>query len=406
MGQFNLTNSSAYFKEKYLKLSENVYNSANVTLARVKKSYDFVGKQTVRAIPQSFAGGVGSGSIPIPQFDLASDAIFTAKKVYAVCEIDREAIKAADGKDGSFVAQTKHSVEKTVESFNRNMSRILWNELDNGQLGTGDGATNVTGDGTTATPFLVIISAATWKEANWEEMDGVNVGTETTVLRIAEVVPSTRQIKLVGTSAILAAAAALPGSITSKIYMQGSKDNDPQSIARVLDATSGSLYGITVTRRWQASTQIASGGAGLTTDFMNKDMLEIQRKCGKVPKLIITSFTQYRKLLNLLEDQKRYIVEPRAENLKGKISFEGLAFHSSAGLVPIFPERFVADDRVYYVNDDFVEMIHRPDFGWFDDDGTVFLRKADSDAYDARYGGYLENYIAPNFHGVRTGLAV
>lgn len=406
MGQFNLTVSSAYFKEKYAKISENVYNSANVTLGRVKKSYDFTGKQIVRAIPQSFSGGVGSGTLPVPQYDQASDAILTAKKVYAVCEIDRESIKAADGKDGSFVAQTKHTVAKTVESWNRNMSRILWNEQTNGALGTGDGATTVTGDGSTATPYLVVISATTWKEANFEEQDGVNIGTETTILRIQEVVPASRQLKLVGTSATLAAAVAGATFTSAIIYMQGSKDNDPQSIARVLDATSGSLYSIPVTRRWKASTQADDNGAGLTTDMLNKDMLEIQRKCGKVPNLIITSFVQYRKLLNLLEDQKEYIVEPRASDLKGKISFSGLAFHSSAGLVPIFPERFVADDRVYYINDEFVEIVHRPDFGWFDDDGTVFLRKQDSDAYDARYGGYLEVYVAPNFHGVRSDLAV
>ncbi len=404
MANFNLTNSSAYFKEKYAKISENVYNSANVTLARLKKSYDFTGKQLTRAIPQSFTGGVGSGRLPSATYDLASDAIMTAKKVYAVVEIDREAIKAADGREGSFVAQTKHTVAKGVESWMRNMSRILWNSQANGALGTGDNSTTVTGTGTSADPYLVIISAATWNEANWEERDGVNCGTETTILTISEVVPSTRQIKLVGTSAALAAATG--ASATSAVfYMQGSKDNDPTGIAYAVSRTSSTLYGVTVNRRWQGSVQADANDAGITTDMLNQDMLEIQRKCGKVPKMIITSFTQYRKLLNLLEDQKQIIVEPRASDLKGKISFSGLAFHSAAGLIPIFPERFVDADRVYYINDDFIEIVHRPDFGWFDDDGTVFLRKADDDAYEARYGGYLECYVAPNFQGYRHSLA-
>ncbi len=404
MANFNLTNSSAYFKEKYAKISENVYNSANVTLARLKKSYDFTGKQLTRAIPQSFNGGVGSGRLPSATYDLAADAIMTAKKVYSVVEIDREAIKAADGRDGSFVAQTKHTVAKGVESWMRNMSRILWNEQTNGALGTGDNSTTVTGTGTSVDPYVIVISASTWKEANWEERDGVNIGTETTILTISEVVPATRTIKLVGTSTILAAATGST-AISSIVYMQGSKDNDPTGIATVCAATSSTLYSITVARRWQASVQADSSSAGITTDFLNKDMLEIQRKCGKVPKMIITSFTQYRKLLNLMEDQKEYVVDPRASELKGKVSFTGLAFHSAAGLVPIFPERFVADDRVYYINDDFIELVHRPDFGWFDDDGTVFLRKADDDAYEARYGGYLECYVAPNFQGYRYGLA-
>ena len=36
MANFNLTDASALFKIKYEKLSENVYNSANVLLGRVK----------------------------------------------------------------------------------------------------------------------------------------------------------------------------------------------------------------------------------------------------------------------------------------------------------------------------------------------------------------------------------
>lgn len=41
----------------------------------------------------------------------------------------------------------------------------------------------------------------------------------------------------------------------------------------------------------------------------------------------------------------------------------------------------------------------------FDDDGTVFLREASSDAYSARYGGYYQNYIPMPFHGYWDGLA-
>ena len=61
---------------------------------------------------------------------------------------------------------------------------------------------------------------------------------------------------------------------------------------------------------------------------------------------------------------------------------------------------------MYALNDNHIHIHHRPDFGWFDDDGTVFLRQADLDGYEARYGGYLEVYINPAFQGVIEGLAV
>ena len=107
----------------------------------------------------------------------------------------------------------------------------------------------------------------------------------------------------------------------------------------------------------------------------------------------------------MLEDQKQYIIEPRSPELQGKVSFKGVEFMSSAGPVGVFPERFIEDDRMYFLNDNFIEIKHRPDFGWFDDDGSVFLRTASQDAYEARYGGYLEAYIVPSFHGVISGLA-
>ena len=397
MAQFSLTTASNLFKIKYGKLAENTYNSANVLLARAKKSFDFTGKRMDIAQPLSFAGGVGSGSLPIANYAKIEDAQITAKKMYAVMQIDRESIKAASNNEGAFVELTKYTVQKGVESWMRNMSRALFND-GTGALGQFSGSAA----GTASDP-VITVTAASWKEANWEEKDYVNVNTLSSVWEVVAVAPATRQVTLLRISG--SDDLTVIGAGTHTVYMQNSKDNDPSGLKGVLDASSGSLYTIPVARRWQA-TQVAAGGAGLTPDLMNQTMLEIQRKSGKVPNLIMTSFTQYRKLLNVLEDQKQYIVEPRSPELQGKISFRGVEFMSSAGPVGVFPERFIEDDRMYMLNDNFIELKHRPDFGFFDDDGSVFLRTASQDAYEARYGGYLEAYIVPSFHGVISGLAV
>lgn len=397
MGQFNLTTATNLFKIKYGKLSENTYNSANVLLARVKKDFAFTGKRMDVAVPVSFAGGVGSGSLPTPNVAAVEDAVIQSKKMYSVIQIDREAIKASSSNEGAFVELTKYSVQKGVESWMRNMSRSLFND-GTGSLGQFSGSAA----GTATAPILTI-TAASWKEANFEEKDYVNVNSLSSIWEVSAVNPVTREVTLARISGSDDLTSI--GAGTHTVYMQNSKNNDPSGLKGVLDATSGSQYGITVQRRWQAGAQVAAGGAGLTTDLMNQTMLEIQRKSGKVPNLIITSFTQYRKLLNVLEDQKQYIVEPRSPELVGKVSFRGVEFMSSAGPVGVFPERFCEDDRMYMLNDNFITIHHRPDFGWFDDDGSVFLRTASSDAYEARYGGYLETYVVPPFHGVISGLA-
>lgn len=389
---FNLTSASNLFKYKYGPLSENVYNSANVILGRVKKSYKFTGKRMDIAVPTSYAGGVGSGSLPTANSAAYEDAQITAKKMYAVIQIDREAIKASSNDEGAFVQMTKHAVSKGVESFMRNMSRTLFND-GTGALGT----LSANATGTAAAPICVV-SAATWKEANWEEKDYINFDADSSVFEITAVAPSTRTVTLARISGSLDLTSAGSGAVG---YMQNSKDADPEGLKGVLDATSGSKYGITVARRWKSFQKAVT--SGLSTDYMNEVMLGVEKQCGKVPNLIVTSYTQYRKLLNILEDQKQYTLDARAENLKGKVSFKGVEFMSSMGPVGVFADRFVEEDRMYFLNDNFIEIHHRPDFGWFDDDGTVFLRDS-GDTYSARYGGYLQSYIIPSFQGVLTGL--
>jgi hypothetical protein len=395
MAQFSISNNSTLFKTKFGKLSENAYNSANVMLGSIKKNNEFVGEDMKVATPTSYAGGVGSGSLPTANAAKAVKATITAKKVYSVTQIEREAIKASMTSEGAFVQGLKWNVEKAVESFNRNASRILFSD-GSGALGT----VSANATGTAAAP-VIIITLASWVEGYWEENDYVNFGSDTSVFSVESVNPSTRAITLARVSGTLDLTSAGSGLIA---YMQNSKNNDPMGLKGACDATSGTLYGVTVGRRWQA-TQIAAGGSGISADMLNELILKVQYKCGKTPKKIVTSYTQYRKILNFLEDHKVYSVDPRASELKGKISFKGIEYVSDSGPIGIFADKMCDDDRLYAINDDMIEAHHRPDFGWFDDDGTVFMRVAGQDAYSAQYGGYYENYIVPTFQGVITGLA-
>jgi len=389
---------SALFKIKYVKLSENIYNSANVLLGRCKKSYNFTGEKLRIAIPQSFAGGVGSGSLPKAGVAKYGKAEITAKKVYARVEIDRETIKAAKKDEGSFVKATSEVVKKGVESYMRNMSRILFND-GSGKLGDVSSI-----DGTKK-----ILDISSMKESDFEEGDLVDMATSGTVSSNSAAL----QVQIEAVDPVLGKvtlATALDVDTYNEVYLQGSKDKDPQGLKSVVQAKQSpaeTIYNIDQDRKWSSVEKDASS-ASISTDLLNELMLSVEKKCGKAPNLIITSYKQYEKILNILEDQKRYEVKTRA-GLKSKsgadISFSGVEFMSTSGPVGIFPERFCDDDRVYALNDNHIHIHHRPDFGWFDDDGTVFLRLANEDAYEARYGGYLEVFINPAFQGVLKNLA-
>ena len=143
MAQFSLQNQSALFKTKFGKISENAYNSANVLLGTMKKEYQFVGEDMKVAVPTFFAGGVGSGVLPTANPANAVKATITAKKVYAVTEIQREALKASASDEGAFVEAMKWNVQKTVEAWNRNASRIAFGD-GTGALGSFSGSASGT----------------------------------------------------------------------------------------------------------------------------------------------------------------------------------------------------------------------------------------------------------------------
>lgn len=408
----NLTDISDLFKERFAGKTLDQYNNSNVLFAKIKKSFKFVGKKEYRSIGLSNGSGFGTGSLPTVSHDSASydQAEITHKKVYSVVEIDRLAMKAGANSEGLFdVSALEHVAKRAVSALSRNMERILFGNGD-GLLYTGNASnSNVSGAGSAASPYVVNMNgdgtSMVW--AKFEEGDLVNINAETTNLSISAVVTTSgsESISLVGTSTRLAAlTGAGPLTTTDKIYAQGSKDNDPAGL-RLIQNTTGSSYNIPHTnRRWQGSS-IAAGGAGVSEDLLNQLVLDIEEKTGTTPDMIVASYFQFRKIKDFMSDHKRIEVSPRDEKLVGKVSFSALQFMSASGPIPIIASRFVEKDFVYAINTGKIEALHAPSFGWFEDDGTVFLRRDTADRYQARYGGYMQIFIEPAFHGVLTGLA-
>lgn len=417
MTQETLTTFSNYMKTKYGKVSDNVYNSATPLLMRVNRSHDFVGEDKKFPIPTGYEGGVGSGSLPTAGKSNAEKVTITTKKIYARGEITRQLMKQARGKEGSFVKALGHKMGKSVESYVRNTSRMLFNDAS-GSLAIGSAsAANVTGAGTSGDPYLVELkmqdstsnSIATNKRASLEKRDLINVNSETTDLEITAVAIASDKdltLSLVGTSARLATLAASgPLAAADTLYMQGSKDNDIEGVRGVLDATSSTKYGVSIADRWQAFQKAVS--SSISEDTIMEMILGVHEQSGQSPDLIVSSYKQWRKLNNLLEDKKEIKISPRfgSEKLKAKVGFNAISVKSPFNQdIPIIIDRFCEDDRMYFLNSKHLILMHAPDHGWFDEDGTIFMRKADDDAYEARYGGYKEAFIIPSFHGVLTGL--
>lgn len=417
MANYNLTTATGVFKTKYIKMSRDMFNSENVVLAKIKRNDVFVGDQALISVPTSFGGGRGTGSIPRANVTSYQKMLITAKKLYAIIEIDNEAIKASQTDEGAFVRLSKEPVKRGVQSWQANLSRMLFNDSitanGNGRLGISSSSTAITVSGGVYTVTFATAAAnpVNWKLANWETKDFIN----------ATLIAGTAEYEVTGVNPVASAITAtvtlqqtngaafnLAGALSVSFYMQNSKDNDCTGLRGALLATSGTLFNIAVGYRWQASSQLTNLSVGITPDLLNQQALDIKYAFGENHDMFVTSFVQYRKLLNQLEDQKRYmIVESRNEGPKGKFSFQALEFMADTGPIPVIAERFVEDDTLYSLNSDFIEFHARPDGGWVEDPtmgGSIFRMSPTNDTWQARYAVYGEFGIMPTAHGIMTGL--
>jgi hypothetical protein len=403
------TQVSNLFKVKYDRLLTDIYNNENTLLGKLKKNEnkDFVGSQIEMPVNFGFAGGVGSGSIPEANPRTVNKMTLTRKKVYAKGLIDRESLKAASKAPnaGAFVKLTEEPAKATVESFMRNLSRILFGAGD-GSLGAVHASTAVTG----SNPYTVTL-AASQALANYEESDYVNFGSGTSAFEITALAENDNDATTPAVLTVNRLSGSDVPALSDTIYMQGSKDNDPHGLDEVIDLTTGTHDGISVGRRWQ-SHQKAAGSSTLDYDLIIEVALEIKRKSGHMPDVLVLPYIQLRKLLISLEDQKSILVPPQPKEINGKLGLSNASILVPGGTIEILADRFCPDARAYLLNTDkrFLSLEMAPDSMGFVDDfqGSIFHSEHinGNDQYSIYYALYGQFKIVPTAHGVITGLSV
>lgn len=408
------TNFSALFKRVWGQYGDNLYGTGaeDPVISQLTKTFNFKGSQMDFPIKLGFGGSTAFGTLPTANSGKYATVVLTRKKAYARLNLDRETIIASKGREGAFKEATEEETTSKLRSFMRTQACAFFND-GTGILGQQSG--NATG--TAAAPVLTALATGTYKfrQAFFEEGDYIQIREDGTTL-----LSSVWEITAVDTATRAITLARITGSDdlttigtgTHDIILQNSLNAAPMGIKGVVEFATGNLYSVAFQRRWKSyGIDSTTGGANppVSTDYFNKDMLQINNVSGEYPNLIALSVIQMEKLLNRLEDKRRYSEVLSGTNKlasKVRISFPAIAFDSVGGEVKLVSSRYVEDDRIYYINTNKIEQKHAEKFGWFEEDGTVLLRMQDQDAYEARYGGYYENYINPLFQGYRYDLAV
>jgi len=419
------------FRIKYGKLAEVVFNAGHEILSQVKVNEKFVGKSYVEDQPLGFSGSVGSRKLPLANTGKYANSILYSKKVYGRVYIDRESLKAASTSEGAFYDFMDRPMEDLMMSYDRNRSRMLFGD-GTAILGYGDaGAADVTGAGTVGSPYVVTFTAAKFNEGNWEEGDYVQIVTginalgaggtaeggdnTTNLLEVVSVDPVNYTVSLVGTSAILAARVASPAPLgaTDAIVMQRSYEGDMTGLRKLskytvawqTGTTGLDLYGIPLQRRWSMYVKDESG-ANISTAILNNNIIQVKYRSGRDINLIASSYTQYAKMLELAENDKRYPMVP--VNAKyATFGFDAVQYMTPTGPVPVIMDRMCQKDEIWLLNTKYMEFYLRPGgIEFAEEDGTTFLRSVDEDTYEARLASYGELFISPGYQGHIKNLSI
>lgn len=418
MSEYSISNNEFLFKETYSGISRNHYNSDTVLLGQVPKSYKLQGLKDHVAVPLGMAGGVGGavdGYLPEGGSEDGDQVEIVAKDVYGRAVVTRKSMKAAMSDKGSFVRFTKRPIMKCVERYN-NWTNTLLHQDGTGRLGKTAADGYVSGGATAPIlQMLVDTSADSFFDRWFERNDYVQIGNagdtavEDGMFKVTTVDAATSRVTLERISGSFDLSSSTNAD-DRYIYMQRSFKAMPQGFQSTIMATSGSIYGIPYSREW-SSLQHDADGAPISIPLINKVCSEQGVRVGRGagPNLILTSPEICSQLKDLHEGFKRYKLDPRAKELKGnaKFSFTGLQYDTDDGkTIGIMPDRHCRKDRMYLLNTDYMKMHHLPDQGWFDEDGKTFLRVANQDKYEARYGGYWEFVVHPTFQAVIHGIGL
>lgn len=393
---FGITEAAELFKTDFKDYQEAVYNKDILLWGQIE-SVPMTGDETEFPFPFGYNGGNSSGRLPAKRVAEYKTCKFSHKKVYAAADVKRDAMAASMSNKGAFVKFMEEPMEKIKEGFTWNMNRILHGNGD-GSLGTISAIYDQSGG-------LYRLTISNMKEANFEEGMFVNIETgNTDLFEITEVDPDNSYVY------VQREAGGTQVPSTDTIFMQRSENNDPHGLKEICDATSATKYNIaTSDRKWQAY-QVAAGGVTITPQLLNQVYLRQQKRVGKARSgnMGLLSYIQYEKLLNQLEDSKRYDtvkLSPKDKRF-GDISFSGIVYHGNAGDLMIFPERFVEDDRFYLLNTDFIKKYEMPKSGFVTEDtGKPFLRSQDEDMFEIRWAWYGQLFIVPTYQAVVTGLS-
>lgn len=395
---------STLFQRVYEGADEDLYNFSQELVKRLKIEDGFVGADEMKMRVIGDIGGYGAAgsnsALPYSTVSPAINPLLTAKKNYAIHQLDGEAIAAAmkggaAGK-GAFADLVKHSKEMMNRAIERLIaSQFILGDINNDvALGTvrPSGDSPVSGSG----PWTVKLVVSSFNKNRFHVNQIVEFGSSTDPFMITAIVDDATT----PTITVARQSGSATPAADDVIYLQGCNGNAMMGLAGIT-ATSGTLFNVSISTSNNFKAVVDATGGSITENRLFDMCLDIQNQSGEMPDTIVCGLSQFKKIMAFISNQ-RAIREVGNE----KLGHGSVSLTLPGTNVEIIWDRLVDKDKIYFLNMKRIKLRKRPNCGLVQGPNGVLhpMHITGADKYLIVYACYGNIYTEPTYHGVMSGL--
>ena len=394
-----MTVVDSILKEIYEDRLRDQLQSDTITMKRVERTSEGItndvgGKYVVFPIRTRRNHGIGARNeneaLPNPKSQKYAAARVRLAYLYGAASLTGQTMELAEKNPQAFASALSQEMEGLRQTLAKDMNRQIYG-TSLGVLAT------VTADGSNT------VTVAT------TDLQYLEVGMQIDVYDVTGVTPkfTNREITAINTSTGVVTYDGADGTAAATdIIVRASSVNKETIGFKQIVSNAGTLYNIdpTVEPVWKSVINSNAGvNRALSEGLMIKMIDDIRTNGGKTS-VIFTSLGVRRAYFQLLVQQRRYTNTQKFEG-----GFEGLAFTTDFGDVPVISDYDCQPNRMYFINEKELKYYQEGDWSFMDRDGSRWQRIIDSSGtYDA-YSTMMFKYCQlgthrRNSHGLLSDL--
>lgn len=378
----------ALLKEVYEPRLRDQLQSDTITLKRIEQTSEGVeskvgGKYVTFPIRTRRNHGIGARAentaLPNPQSQKYAAARVSLAYLYGAAELTGQTMELAEKDFQSFASVLQQELEGLRQTLAKDMNRQIY--------GTSAGILATAASGTTTT-FVLPDAQAQYLEVGMiidifdTSAAGLMTGGPFEITAVASSGGNT--------TATFTGAAGAAVAVGDTMHRAGSRNLETIGLKSIVD-DSGILYNIDPSTEpvWKAVDNNNGGTLRpLSEGLMIKTADDVRKNGGKTT-VIFTTMGVRRAYFNLLVQQRRY-----TDTKKFTGGFEGLAFTTDWGEIPVVTDWDCQPNRQYFLNEKELKLYRENDWSFMNRDGSNWQRKITSagnfDAYQTMMYKYCQ----------------